>query len=954
MASKNTKKKRKWKFKFKPNRSLVEAIIWILIIGIVSFIFLDKLFTLIMVGGIIAIALLSMLINKMRKKKGLRIAINVITVIILLVCIAGVGGVTWFFKYVVDNAPEFDTKLLYKSQTSIIYDNKNEIVAEMGTEKREIITYNQMNETLIDSIIATEDSKFFVHNGFDPVRFLKASVLQVLGNPDAGGASTLTMQIAKNNYTSTEDEGFEGIVRKFTDIYMSIFKIEKEFSKQEILEFYVNIHFLGSNSSGVEEASKTYFGKSAKDLNLSEAALLAGLFKSPSAFNPFRYPEKAEERRSTVLYLMERHGYITHEEREIANSIPVESLLVANKDEQLYLAYINEVVDEAKKKYGVNPNTTSVKIYTNLDSKKQQKLDDIFSGKSYKWENPEVQAGVAAVDVWTGKIIAIGGGRNTEVQGFSFASDSNRQIGSTAKPIFDYAPGMEYNNWSTYQIFDDSKYYYSSGQEIRNSDREYMGEITLRTALAQSRNIPALKAFQQLDNKKVYEFITKLGIIPEAEARKTKYLHEAYSIGAFNGSNPLTMAAAYAAFANGGYYIEPYTINKIVFRDTNEVITHEIEKVKVMSDSTAFMITDVLKTAVTNGLSSVAKVKGVNVAAKTGTTNYTEEILKANGLPNEAINDAWVIGYDPDISIGLWYGYEPINKKYYTTVLSASVQRKKLFNAIGTIMFDKDGKDFKVPNSVVKLPIEMGTNPAKLASEYTPDDKITYEYFKVGTEPTEVSQAYMKLENIKDLNVNYDPSTLNVNLSWTAATKPETVDKDFGDFGYKIYKDYTYLGFTKDTYYTISNEAYPNATYKVVTCFKKYDKNCSSGITYTLTYVDPSNYRVELNLPETTIYYIGDNLNNFDLNPSKQDIKMFKDSTDVTSNSTVGISIKDNNGNNIANITTTEKKEYTITYTVTYNGHTNTVSRKIIVNEKSTNTPQEGDSSTQGTTERRR
>lgn len=934
MASKNTKKKRKLKFKFKPNRLVIETLVWILLIGIISFIFMDNLFALIMVGGVVGIILFSLLINKMRKKKALRIVINVIAVILLLACIAGVGGVACFFKYIVDNAPEFDTKLLYKSQTSIIYGKDDNIVAEMGTEKREIITYNQMNETLIDSIIATEDSKFFVHNGFDPIRFLKAGLLQVLGNSNAGGASTLTMQIVKNNYTDTNDEGFEGIVRKFTDIYMSVFKVEKEFSKQEILEFYVNIHFLGSNSSGVEEASKTYFGKSAKDLNLSEAALLAGLFKSPTAYNPFRYPEEAENRRSTVLYLMERHGYITHEEREIADSIPVKSLLVANEDEQLYLSYLNEVVAEAKEKYGVNPNTSSVKIYTNLDSAKQQKLDDIFSGKTYKWENPEVQAGVAVVDVWTGKIIAIGGGRNTEVQGFSFASDSNRQIGSTAKPIFDYAPGMEYNNWSTYQIFDDSQYYYSSGQEIRNSDRSYMGEITLRTALAQSRNIPALKAFQQLDNKKVYEFITSLGIIPEAEAIKTKYLHEAYSIGAFNGSNPLTMAAAYAAFANGGYYIEPYTINKIVFRDTNEVITHEVEKVKVMSDSTAFMITDVLKTAVNNGLSSVAKVSGVNVAAKTGTTNYTEAILKANGLPNEAINDAWVIGYDPDIAIGLWYGYEPINKKYYTTVLSASVQRKKLFNAIGTIMFDKDGKDFKVPDSVVKLPIEIGTNPAKLASEYTPDDKITYEYFKVGTEPTEVSQAYMKLENVKDLEVTYDPSTLKVNLSWTAATKPETVNKDFGDFGYKIYKNGTSLGFTTDTYFTISDETSPSATYKVVTCFKKYTKNCSDGVTYELNYVDPSNYRIELNLPETTTYYIGDTLNNFDLNPSKQDIKMFKDLTDVTSNSTVGISIKDNNGNNIANITTTEKKEYTITYTVTYNGNTSTISRKIIINEK--------------------
>ena len=197
----------------------------------------------------------------------------------------------------------------------------------------------------------------------------------------------------------------------------------------------------------------------------------------------------------------------------------------------------------------------------------------------------------------------------------------DRQIGSAAKPIFDYGPGMEYNNWSTYQLFVDAPYQYSSGQTIRNSDGAYKGTLTLRSSLALSRNIPAVKAFQEVDNKKIIEFAQNLGITPEISNGR---IHEAHALGAFNGSNPLEMAAAYASFANGGTYYKPYTVNKIVNRQTSEIKEFSSKGVKVMSDSTAFMITDVLKTAVTSGLSGAARVNGINVAAKTGSTNFTK------------------------------------------------------------------------------------------------------------------------------------------------------------------------------------------------------------------------------------------------------------------------------------------------------------------------------------------
>ena len=905
-------------------KHMIIIISFIILSGIIACLMMNNEFGLAVAGGVFVIILISGAVNELKRWKWLKITINCLTVLFLLAGIAAIGAAGWFVNYIVEIAPEFDKSKLYKSQTTVIYANNNEKIAEIGTEMREIITYNQMSEALVDSIVAVEDSRYFQHNGFDAARFGKATVLQLAGKSDAGGASTLTMQVAKNIYTDGKIvSGKEGIIRKFTDIYLSSFKIEKEFSKQEIMEFYVNIHFLGSNANGVEQAAMTYFGKHAADLTLAEASAIAGVFQAPTSFDLFRNPAAAEKRRETVLKLMYEHGYITFDEANLANAIPVASLLrESTGTSDKYQSYLNLVIDEAIDKYGINPYNVSAKIYTNMDAYKQEKLDDIFSGKSHNWENPVVQSGVAAVDVWTGKVIAISDGRNRDVRGHSFARDSKRQVGSSAKPLFDYAPGIEYSNWSTAKIFIDDPTNYGSGQPMRNSDALYYGPLTLRQSLGLSRNVPALKAFRQVENKKIIDFVTKLGLHPEVS---NGYLHEAHSVGAFNGSNPLEMAAAYAAFANGGYYYEPYAISKIVFRDTNEVFTHEEERVKVMSDSTAFMITDVLKWAVTDGLSVVAKVPGVNVAAKTGTTNYPNEII-AKCRFTSGINDAWIVGYDPDIVVGLWYGYEPVDCNYQTTPNASYYQRQAIWGNIGSFMFQKNGKDFKVPSSVAKIGVEVGTD--KLAGPNTPPDKIIYEWFKVGTEPTEVSTVYNKLPNVGNLNAMYNPSNMMVNLSWNAAEEPEYSGENYGAFGYKVYKGNTYLGFTKDPKFSISNVTDPNGTYKVITSFQNYSDNSSSGSTYTLTYKVVVDYSSELAISPTSTYTV-DGI----VQPTKSDVIVYKDSVDVTldSSTTVKITIKDTATD--STVTTIDSiGEYLVTYSIKCGPHTNTLTRTITVN----------------------
>ena len=760
-----------------------------------------------------------------------------------------INGTTTVSNITINNTEEVvlnipsETVKLNTAELTRLFDKDGNEIAKLGSEKREKVTYDELPEVLVDAIIATEDSRFFQHNGFDAPRFLKATIGQVLGNSGAGGASTLSMQVVKNSFTDKfgqKTSGFAGITRKFEDIYLAVFKLEKKFSKEQIIEYYVNNHFLGGNIYGVEEASKAYFGKSVTDLNLSEAAILAGMFKSPNYYRPNVNPKNATDRRKTVLYLMRRHGYITEEEEKIANSIPVDSLTteINTSTDNVYQGYIDTVVEEIKEKYGVNPYTTPLLVYTNLDRSKQDAVNSVLNGESYNWINDVVQTGVAVLDSESGKILAIGNGRNKNgALQYNNATDIKRQPGSSAKPLFDYGPGIEYNNWSTYQLFDDSKYTYSNGRPIRNWDNGYFGTITLRRALSTSRNIPALKAFQQVENDKIKEFTTNLGLEPELCTSGYKYnkntdkcvniknssdtkspakIHEAHSIGAFTGTNPLQMAAAYAAFSNGGYYNEPYSVSKVVFRQTGETKEHKSNKKQAMSDATAFMISSVLQdVALTGGTPK-------NVACKTGTTNFDEKYMNELNMPNDAIRDSWVVGYSTKTVIGMWYGYENTTKDsvregYVLHNLPATIQKDKLFNAlVAAGAMEQNREAFKEPSSVVKIGIAPGSNPPKLAA---PGASAVYEYFKKGHEPTEYDTNNFKISAPKDLKIT-ETSSGKVIISFQGVNPGDLKDESLGKWGYNIYKDGVLIGWTDKTTFQYTPDGSPYGTYKVIGSYK--------------------------------------------------------------------------------------------------------------------------------------
>lgn len=898
--------------------------------------------------------------KKKKKKKSIKEILNILVTIFLILALIGIFLVIAFMGYIVMSAPEFNPSNLYRKESSIVYSNNNDVIAKLGSEIRQTITFNDMPQVLIDAIIATEDSRYYQHNGVDLPRFMKAAVEQLLGNSAAGGGSTITMQVSKQAYTSPIAYGWEGITRKFTDIYLAMFKLEQNYTKEQILEYYVNIPGLGSNSFGVAEAADTYFGKDVSELNLSEAALIAGLFQAPTAYNPYVHPEAAAERRAIVLRLMRRHGYITEEQEQMANDISVESLLSTKSYTNPYQNFIDVVVDEVYEKTGENPYNTPMKIYTTLDKDKQDHLNKVINGEIYTWVNDKVQVGVAVTDVETGGILAISGGRNTVALGYNRATDINNQPGSSAKPIFDYGPGVEYNNWSTYTPFIDEEHSYSNGIGIKNWDSQYYGFMTLREALGQSRNIPALKAFQNISNNKIYNFATSLGITPEMEGGM---VHEAHALGAFNGTSPLEMAAAYATFSNGGYYIEPYTITKIVYLDTNVTKEYKPTKTKVMSDSTAYIITNSLIWAVESGVSSGNRIYGRQIAAKTGTTNYSNQAIESYGLPYSAVKDYWVAGYTPKISMALWYGYDNIKEGYNT--LADNSRKDKVYTTIMKGIVSDSPKNFTIPDSVIAVQVEKGTIPAMLPSENTPKNMITTEYFKEGTEPTMVSPRYQVLNNPNSLNVTVDNKI--ATLTWKPVNIPDYYTEEFmdkyikdgmgdtkknyieyrqeeleklGEFGYDIYimdKDgnESFITTTKETSATIDISKYKGEIkFKVKTAWKNDKTTISSGSEYTLS--------TDENLSLVTVTLKGNPIVNIKVNESYIDesVTILDNFVDVTKDSEISYTVTNSKNEMLSEVDTSTPDTYKIKYKVVYKNSTYEQTRVVNVNESVEETPE--------------
>ena len=783
----------------------------------------------------------------------------------LLICgIAVISIVLVFALYIIISSPDFDRDKLYAKESSVLYykDGTTEL-ARLGAEDRVLVTYDELPQVLVDAIVATEDSRFFQHKGMDVARFLKASFGQLLGNSSAGGASTITMQLVKQVYTDNTSSGIKGIIRKFTDIYMAVFKVESNYTKEEILEFYVNTMWFSGSSSvntagiyGVELASQYYFGKSVSDLTLAEASIMAGMFQNPYRLNPYTNPEGVRNRQEIVLKLMVQHGYITEEEKDAVLEIPIESLVIERESSNgSNQAVIDYIVNEVTEKTGMDPRNVPMEIVTTIDLEVQNVINQLETGELYEFPNDTIQEGIAITSTTDGSIVALSGGRNYTARGLNRA-DERRQPGSTAKPIFDYGPYIKYLNGAPSSLFLDEETTYSNGTSIKNSDGKYMGLITMRTALIESRNIPALKAFQAVYAENpdyISDFAHGLGI----DYGST--LYESMSIGGFEGISPIEMSAAYATFGRGGYYIEPYSFTKATIVESGEVYEYKYEKERVMSEETAYLITDILVSAAENGVGGVS-VSGTTIAAKSGTSNVDRDAAEAAGIPTSATRDAWNVTYSPEYAIALWVGYDRTTAENYLTVSVGNRVRAGVMKAVGSRVYSENQK-FTVPSGIVTVEIEKETFPTQLASEYTPDNLRSTEVFKEGTEPTDTSTRFSKLEAPTNGDYSYDGTTLK--LSWSAIKTPDAINTDYlqnyfntyydnhaskyyeqrlsynnsyiGTLGYQIYKQetnstLTYIGRTDSTNYTLTPTDSGNVTYIIKSAYSIFTTNMSDGL----------------------------------------------------------------------------------------------------------------------------
>ena len=884
---------------------------------------------------------------KLKYKKGtLGQKILILFMLFLIFCLT-IGII--FTLYIIINSPKFDTSHLYSRESSVLLDKSGNEFARLGTENRELVNYEELPQVLIDAIVATEDSRYFQHNGIDLARFSKAVAGQLIGHSNAGGGSTLTMQVVKNAYSDKSRTGIKGIIRKFTDIYMSVFKVEKAYTKEQILEFYVNMPYLGSGAYGVEQASQKYFNKSSSELSLVEAATIAGLFQAPDAYDPYSHPKTAESRRNLVLNLMYRHGYINKEERDIARSIPLESTLVSTgKTVNKYQGYIDTVVKEVINRTGNDPATTSMTIYTTLNPEKQDVIEGIYNGDGYTWKNDKVQAAMTVIDVKDGSIAAIGAGRNKKSErSYNYATMIKRHPGSTAKPIFDYGPAFEYLNWSPGNTVVDDTYTYSGGGNIKNWDNSYKGVMTARTALASSRNIPALYTFQQLSQEQIKEFVTNLGITPQYE---NGYINESHSIGGFDGVNPLQMAAAYATFARGGTYIEPYSFTKIEYTNSGETYTVKPKKVKAMEESTAYMINMVLKYAVTSNNVATGTVSGTDVASKTGTSTVDAAFKKAKGITGNIIGDSWQLTYSPDYCISLWYGYDEVTKEYYLSNSEGSSQRRAISKILGSKIL-KPNSVWEKPTTIVTAEVEIGTDPLELASPATPENLRSMEMFKKGSTPTETSTTFSTLQDASDLN--YTSTDNGITITWKGIATPKALDSTFlkdkfannvykywgdkylnytisrnngilGNVGYAVYLNGTYLGTTTDTKYTYNGVLIDKAQVTIKSTYTNYNGCDSAGVSIE---VKPN--KTTNTTPNTEATKPSNDNSDFEVRVNGSST-MTKSDYDTLKSSNTLLTVVDKNGNTITDYAASyDEQPDKIIITIKHNGKEKNVTINI-------------------------
>ncbi len=625
-----------------------------------------------------------------------------------VICVIAGGGL---FAYYVSSVPKLTENKLQSTNSSRIYDGNGGLIADLGSEKRESASTDEIPIILVNAITSIEDKRFFTHRGIDVYRIMGAAINNLRHNSTQGG-STLDQQLIKLAYFSTNTSD-QTLKRKSQEIWLSL-QMERQYTKQEILTFYVNKVYMGNGYYGMKTAAKSYFGKELGDLSVAQAALLAGIPQAPTQYNPYANPDAAKERRNTVLNEMYEDKNISKEEYEQAKATDVSDGLLPLTNKASYEPYldnyIKQVIEQVSTEANADIYSAGLDVYTNLDPDIQKYIWNVYNSNDYiAYPDDKFQVASTIIDVTNGHVVAQLGSRHQDENialGTNQAVQTDRDWGSTMKPITDYAPAIEkrvYTNTGT-TVYDTPYNFPGTSTPVYNWDRKYYGSISLTYAIQQSRNVTAVKALQATGLDYAQSFLKDLGIEYPEMFYSNAISSSTTSSDPKYGASSEKMAAAYASFANGGTYYKPSYIKSIKFED-GSTKSYDSKGVEAMSPQTAYMMNSMLKQVLTGGTATEAYVPGTINAGKTGTSNYSDDeyyqVQKESGVYADLIvPDETFVGYNTKYAMAIWTGYENRKTPLYGSDLNIAKQIYGLTSRYLNQMYGAGSKDFDMPSGV--------------------------------------------------------------------------------------------------------------------------------------------------------------------------------------------------------------------------------------------------------------
>lgn len=632
---------------------------------------------------------------------------------ILFILITGIiifGTTFGFLKYVKSITPKLDLDRISNiNNTQVtIKASDGSIMWQKISHPENPIKLSQMDPYIPKALLSIEDRHFYTEGGINYARTLKSAFVDITHRSYKEGGSTITQQLIKNSYFSTSQKD-KTLKRKLMEFQLAN-ELTAKVSKKQILTWYLNKVFLGYNLYGIDAASKAYFGRDPKHLRITQSALLAGMIQSPTGYNPYTHPTAAFNRRNTVLYTMMQQKYISNSEYNQLSKIPLAKDIVPlsqkekenNSNDQKSLLTTNAVdtiTKEAKADgYDLENNTKPITIQSSINPTQQQNLvDNIKNSIPDKFK--DLQAAVTVIDNTTGKVIAQNGGLNPILHGFDRSTMNQRSTGSVIKPFIDYIPAFELLNYNGDTMVEDTPFKYpDTGIRLHDWDNKYEGKITVADALANSRNIPAIRTLQAVGLSKAQKFMRMMGY--------KKKLYYAEGIGL--GVPTMSVAGYYASLANKGMYTDPQYITSVTVGDKTKNYNAQFKR--TISAQTSYNITKILEKVPTKtGFGTNAYIKGVTQAGKTGTVSYP----KNSGFPTTAISDSWYAGYTKRFTIVVWNGFDnPSDKSHYMnnddSTITQDIYRKTLISLNQAYGVSDSG--WSKPTKETDIPLTQTTN----------------------------------------------------------------------------------------------------------------------------------------------------------------------------------------------------------------------------------------------------